>query len=464
MEQAENEAAEKASKLMANFQHSFQSIVFTLHPRGIPGEIRGKSSNTAWAARQILSSTPPLAHADEGYQNQPKEQVITVMDADTCFAADYFEAVSYHYASTRSRQERDLLFFSTPTLFDRNSDKVPFLVRAYDMQWSMGVLSNFYPFSKKQTPCSAYSLSAALIDSVGGWDTDAGAIGEDLHTFLKCFFATQAQFKVQPIYSPASQCNIEGGRGYWSGVSARYTQSKRHMWAALDVGYVIRKSLFAIFAPGYDAPFKDSAKVIKSPISPSSRYHLPTILCRCWSMFYTILESHFFVTHTLVMIATSSIILPPGIIPGIAGPYWAALSSTPIDQGLITLNTIGNYLRIVATLFYIVGVYYYEKYQAWCGIYRWKEQQLGEPSRLGVRSKLQFRRPWYSVFDWLAFPITGVLYLVLPQLQVHISQLFTEDLDYVVAAKPKGLGSEEPGDKPAPLEKGESAITVVVSL
>lgn len=456
MEQGEKEAPAKASELITNFRHCFQEIVFTLHPRGIPGEIRGKSSNTAWAARQILSSSNPVVSAEAGQKN--KEQVITVMDADTCFAADYFEAISFHFASTPSRQERDLLFFSTPTLFDRNSDKVPFLVRAYDMQWSMGVLSNFHPFSRKQAPCSAYSLSAALADSVGGWDTDAGAIGEDLHTFLKCFFATQAQLKVLPIYSPASQCNIQGsGKGYWSGVGARYTQSKRHMWASLDVGYVIRKSLFAIFAPGYDAPFTDSAKVIKSPLSPSSRYHLPTLVCRCWSIFYTILESHFFVTQTLVMIATSSVLIPPGIIPGIALPYWSALSSTPIDQSLITLNIIANYLRIVATLFYVAGVYCYEKYQAWCGIYRWKEQ--GRQSRLGIRSKLQFSRPWYSVFDWLAFPITGVLYLVLPQLQVHISQLFFEELDYVVAAKPKTPSDE----KPAPLDKGESAVTIVVS-
>ena len=448
MEQGEKEAPEKAAKLIEFFADAFHEIVFTLHPKGIPGEIRGKSSNTAWAAKEMIScNNGPLPN-----------QVFTVMDADTCFAADYFEAISCYYASA-GENERDLIFFSTPTLFDRNADKVPFLVRAYDMQWSMGVLSNYYPFSVKQAPCSAYSMSANLSYGIGLWDVDAGAIGEDLHMFLKCFYSTQGQMKVQPIFSPASQCNIEGGN-YWKTITARYTQSKRHMFAALDVGYVVRRFLFGIFAPGYDAPYKNS-QVVHVPLSPLSKYAPFSFLCRAWSIMYTVFEGHFFVTQTLVMIATSSILIPPGLIPSVSLSFWSYFTTAPVDPTLATLNVIANYIRIIGTIFFIGGVYFYEKYQTWSGVSRWQSEFA---QSLGIRPKLQFKRPWYAVFDWFAIPITGILYLVLPQLQVHVSQIFTENLDYVVAAKPTVTESalHSLANHPAALNRAASCVTVVV--
>lgn len=109
MEQSENESPEKASFLISKYTDQFFIITATFHPKGLTGEIRGKSSNTAWAAKQILQ---------ECDQQAIKYQVFTVMDADTCFAADYFQAVSYYY-STATEQERSVMFFSTPTLFDR---------------------------------------------------------------------------------------------------------------------------------------------------------------------------------------------------------------------------------------------------------------------------------------------------------------------------------------------------------
>ena len=53
MEASESGAQQKAEFIINRFQTSFYSIVFTLHPVGIPGEIRGKASNVKWAASQM---------------------------------------------------------------------------------------------------------------------------------------------------------------------------------------------------------------------------------------------------------------------------------------------------------------------------------------------------------------------------------------------------------------------------
>ncbi len=86
-----------------------------------------------------------------------------------------------------------------------------------------------------------------LAGTVGGWDTGPESIGEDLHMYLKCYFATSGRLNVQIIYSPASQSNVssdtKGWRGSAANIRARYRQALRHMWGALDTGYAIEKAL-----------------------------------------------------------------------------------------------------------------------------------------------------------------------------------------------------------------------------
>jgi hypothetical protein len=108
MEESEKEATDKALLLIKKYKGAFSDISYTLHPAGRPGEIRGKSSNVAWAAREMVRK----------YESSRSEDILTVMDADTCFAQDYFESLSYHYSVTAA-EERHLLMFAPTTLFDR---------------------------------------------------------------------------------------------------------------------------------------------------------------------------------------------------------------------------------------------------------------------------------------------------------------------------------------------------------
>lgn len=54
MEQKEATATDKAALLMSTFENSFLDIHPTFHAAGIEGEIAGKSSNVACAARRIM--------------------------------------------------------------------------------------------------------------------------------------------------------------------------------------------------------------------------------------------------------------------------------------------------------------------------------------------------------------------------------------------------------------------------
>jgi hypothetical protein len=69
-------------------------------------------------------------------------------------------------------------------------------VRLVDFGWSIGSMSNLLPSSPAKLPLSTYSISMDLCISVDFWDTGSEAIGEDMHMFLKCFFATSGRIIV----------------------------------------------------------------------------------------------------------------------------------------------------------------------------------------------------------------------------------------------------------------------------
>lgn len=72
MEAGEQDSDQKASQLVSRYDSKFLSIRYTVHPKGIPGEARGKSSNVAWSAAYYAKhwSTPEEA----------ANELITVVD------------------------------------------------------------------------------------------------------------------------------------------------------------------------------------------------------------------------------------------------------------------------------------------------------------------------------------------------------------------------------------------------
>jgi hypothetical protein len=135
--------------------------------------------------------------------------------------------------------------YSAPIVFDRNAHLVPPIVRVADILWGAAGMSGLYAGSSIRPPTSVYSLPLGLADIVGGWDTDRGAIGEDLHMYLKCFLALNGNLTSRTVLAPVSQTNVSSGRkgvrGKYHDCRARYKQALRHMWGALDSGYALRQ-------------------------------------------------------------------------------------------------------------------------------------------------------------------------------------------------------------------------------
>lgn len=410
MEEGEPAAAKKAEQLIALFGHRFASMIYTVHPKNIEGEARGKSSNVAWAAKEYAR-----VHASPD-REQARYEVISVMDADTQLTEKYFYCLTYRYCMASEDQQKMMLF--APTLvFDRNANDVPVFVRLTDMCWSIGLISNFQLPVK--FPCSMYTLTRQLAERVNYWDAGPEAIGEDMHMALKCWTRTQMALNLVPIYVPASCSNVQGNT-YWESLTARFDQAKRHLWGTLDFGYA--------FA---------------SLISQRCYWHRLFKSVMCVYLLFEISFQPFFGFYHL----SGQLLYPQ---------YMTAFGSWVLEYT--------TYIRMALIPPAIVVVFAYERYHYLACHYRAailrsieakRAQQsaadVAEEAAAGVSAPLMIShdqeaithhplvafRQWYSPADWGVLPIDLFFFYMLPAFNAMLRQLISNRYDYKVSLKPQ---------------------------
>jgi len=230
MEARANDCHQKAQTLLKRYRHSFGKIITTFHPMDIVGEIKGKASNEAWAAKVVKKEIIDKESWDL------RTVTVTSCDADAKFDPHYFSALTYFFAKDQSRY---LKFWQSPIFWYNNLDRVPSFTRI------IGKIGHIMHIAQLLDPAgmffnySTYSLSFKLLDDVGYWDTDI--IPEDWHIFLQSFFAKKGKVAVNPIFLPT---NIDApeGKTFAEALKNRYLQCQRHAWGATDIPYAIYQS------------------------------------------------------------------------------------------------------------------------------------------------------------------------------------------------------------------------------
>jgi len=306
MEEADADAPARFALLQQEFGHSFLAMIGTTHPKDIPGEVRGKSSNEAWAAKQAKR----LFCDEMGFALD--DMTVTSCDADTLFHPRYFSALTYYFA-TNPRRYRT--FWQGPIFYYNNVWDVPAPLR---IQNSLGGINHLAKLVRKHTvlfPQSTYSLSMRMCHEVGYWDVDV--VPEDWHMFLKCFFELGGEPEVEPILLPVGNDGVRAvsyRRTFWE----HYQQARRHAWGCSDIPYAIRQ-----FAAHPEIPFlrrlRRTWSLTENHVLWSSQWFLITgvaanMSAGGWGAF---LGLHPFAQHNIPtwFIAASHWILLPCMIP-----------------------------------------------------------------------------------------------------------------------------------------------------
>ncbi|KAG6362133.1 hypothetical protein INS49_010362 [Diaporthe citri] len=410
MESRENNVELKAMGLVQEFIKKFRSIDFTIHPSDIPGESAGKGSNMAWAVRKL----------SEKYSMEARKDVIvTGIDADSHLSSNYFAHLTSMHLSYPETAKTTM--YAAPIIFDRNSHSVTALVRVGDILWASAGMSGLYRGSTIAPPTSVYSVPLELVDRVGGWDCDPEAIGEDLHMYLKCFFALNGNLTVRTIVSPVSQSNVTGGaggglKGMVADIKARYKQAIRHMWGALDSGYAIRKVVELW-----------QERKHTSRAACRERYLLDvthdTLKGPNWEriiyLFHRLFEAHFLPLQTTILIIASTL-------------YVWATEGKPDVHGINWIFDACNVLRTAGFMEIAFLLFLYESFHRICVQTREKEM-----SDAGLAKGMNFSHRHVSKNwkDYCMVPIVAPLFGAVPCAQAQVCHFWTLDLVYTVSKK-----------------------------
>lgn len=218
-------AEQTARDLTQEFGSRFGYWLVTRHEL-VEGEVAGKSSNMAWAAKRAVE-------AMKRWKIDPAHATITSCDADALVHPKYFSYLSNSYLSDSQRAYH---FYQGAVMFYSNIWRIPLPYRflnTLNSIWNLASLSQ----SKRLINFSTYSLSLTTAIESGYWAVDV--IPEDYHMFYNVYFHYGERVRVLPIYLPILADAAES-HGFFPTFVNQYEQAKRWAWGVSDLPYVIR--------------------------------------------------------------------------------------------------------------------------------------------------------------------------------------------------------------------------------
>lgn len=232
------EAREKGEKLRKLFERKFGDFWVTYHP-DLPGEVKGKSANTSWAAKIAKKKL-----IDEQKKNIDYV-TITSQDADAVLHPNYLASLTYQFLDHPNRYKR---IWQAAVVFYNNIWQVPAPIRVLATIWSV-VQVYILMRRDRLINFSTYSTSLRMVDEIGYWDTNV--IPEDYRLFFKSFFHFKGRVEVEPIYLPVFEDAAESTNLLKTLIN-QYEQVKRWAWGVSDDPYIIKNWLMVEGVPFWE--------------------------------------------------------------------------------------------------------------------------------------------------------------------------------------------------------------------
>ncbi len=226
MEKREPEAKQKASTLIKEYKETFGSIFATYHP-DVLGEVKGKSSNEAYAGRVAYEKL---------FENGPLDinfATASSIDADSIFDKQFFSYLSYKFLTDTMRYNK---FWQSATVYYNNVWQVPAptrIISFFGSLWRTALLVQ----GDRLITNATYSLSFKLLKEIDFWDVDV--IPEDYRIFFKAFFQKKGQVWTEPIFLKTSM-DAALSAGYVKSLKNKYTQERRWSWGVSDAPLFIK--------------------------------------------------------------------------------------------------------------------------------------------------------------------------------------------------------------------------------
>jgi len=196
------------------------TVLFTQHPDGLVGEVKGKASNEDWAARQIsLFCKAQKIDTNTG--------LVTSLDADSKVGVDFFQKLSFRFCVTKDRLRSG---FQPVPVYSNNyfdSHAIQRLVATQTTLWqftqnSLDGETHFF---------ANYSVPLKVLQEIDFWVREV--IAEDFMIYAKCVAYYKGDFKVRPFYGVFCGDAVEAD-DYFEALENQYKQLQRWSWGGVE--------------------------------------------------------------------------------------------------------------------------------------------------------------------------------------------------------------------------------------
>ncbi|RLC40381.1 MAG: hypothetical protein DRH33_00290 [Candidatus Nealsonbacteria bacterium] len=214
------EIGERAKKEYGKYFHRFE---ITTHPRDLPGEVRGKGSNIAFAAKVAKKI---IDEEKIPYQNV----IISIFDIDTKVFPQYFLCLTYHYLTSKKPLKSS---FQPIPVYHNNLWEAPAFSRV------VATSNTFWQMMQQERPeqlvtYSSHSMAGEAFFKVG---YPKNVVADDSRIFWKAFFKFDGDYRVQPLYYPVSM-DVVTGENLMKTFLNQYKQQRRWAWGCIEIPYL----------------------------------------------------------------------------------------------------------------------------------------------------------------------------------------------------------------------------------
>jgi len=217
----------KAEIIKKEFENVFCKILITVHPDGLPDELKAKGANANWMGKKSKELVDELKF---NYDNL----VVSYFDCDTCVHPEYFAHLTYRYL-THPNPTR--VSFQPAVNYNNNIWDAPAAMRVTAFGTIFWLLMDLMRPERLYT-FSSHSMSFRALVDVGFWQKDI--VTDDSRIFLQCFFQYNGDYSVEPMYVPVSMDTVMDKK-YWQGFKNLYKQQRRWAWGVEHFPYMMEK-------------------------------------------------------------------------------------------------------------------------------------------------------------------------------------------------------------------------------
>lgn len=223
---AGEEARAIGQRMEEKYRSTFGYFLHTVHPDGLPGEIRGKGPNITYAAEETRTKVL------DTHQISYEDVIVSAFDIDTVILPQYFLCLSWYFLTTEHPHRAS---FQPVPVYNNNIWDAPAVSRVAAFSstfWQM--IQQERP--EKLTTFSSHAVSFKALYEIGYWQKNM--ISDDSRIFWNLYLANDGTYRSIPISYPVSM-DANLASSLWKTLGNIYRQHLRWMWGVENIPYML---------------------------------------------------------------------------------------------------------------------------------------------------------------------------------------------------------------------------------